>query len=267
MGIIPVALGELKMMNRIRLINTVFGLICLISPVTPLSAQGNDSMSSSETKAIEKSEASLSEADEVFKKYLETIGGIERIDGLKSIFIKYEASAMGSTITSEEKRMEGKLALNTYMNGSLFQTVITTQETVFQKQGNEKTPIPDERAIADMKPMGGFFLEHNLLGSGKALFSGIETVNGSPAYRIEVPGQVLSLSLFYDTESGLKVKEIQNTEVEGNTYTQTAELKDYKQFDNFMFPSLRQGNVQGQTIVFKLIDVKINQGVSEADFD
>ncbi|MEM1001288.1 MAG: insulinase family protein, partial [Bacteroidota bacterium] len=197
---------------------------------------------------------------------LEAVGGMDKIKSTNSILLKYDAEVMGMAISSEEKRIDGKLAQNISMNGNPMQAVVTTQEAVYSKQGASKNPLP-ENMSNDMKPMAGLFLELNLLNSDKVLLGGIEAVNGKDAYRVEVPGEVISLTLFYDVETGLKVKEIQNVTMNGNTQSQPADLLEYKEFEGLKFPTIREGVMQGQQITFKLTEVKINEGVTEADFD
>ncbi len=73
--------------------------------------------------------------------------------------------------------------------------------------------------------------------------------------------------VFYDVESGLKVKEVQNTTMQGQTQTQDALLKDYKDYNGLKFPTVRDASMMGQAVVFKLKEVKINEGVTDADFN
>jgi hypothetical protein len=202
----------------------------------------------------------------VMEAYIEAIGGMAKIQSVNSIVLKYEANVMGTSIESEEKRIDGKLAQNISMNGSPMQAVVTTQEEAYQKQGANKSPLPENMAN-DMKPMAGLFIELNLMDSDKALLSGIEDVDGTKAYRVEVPGEVISMTLYYDVETGLKIKEVQNISMGGNTQSQPADLSDYQEFEGIKFPATREGTQMGQKITFKLKEVKINEGVSEADFD
>ena len=202
----------------------------------------------------------------VMAKYIDAIGGMEKVNSVNSILLQYEASAMGSTIMSEEKRIDGKTAQNIYMNGAQMMAVVTTKEEAYMKQGGAKNPLPGNMA-EDMKPMAGLFMELNLMNSETAKVSGIESVDGKDAYRVDVPGEVVSMSLFYDVESGLKVKEVQITNMNGRSQNQEATLSDYQDYDGLMFPATRQGTQMGQQITFKLKEVKINEGVTEADFD
>lgn len=198
----------------------------------------------------------------VLNSYLEAIGGKANIEAVKSILLKYEASAMGSTIVSEEKRMDGKLVQVVSMNGNPMMTVLTTQETVSMN----KNPLPENMAN-DMKPMAGLFTELNLLNSDTAKIAGIEKVDDRDAYKVQFPGEIVSLTYYYDVETGLKVKEIQTTSMQGQTQSQETFLKDYKAFDGLKFPTVREGTQMGQLITFNLKDAKINEGVTDADFN
>jgi hypothetical protein len=72
---------------------------------------------------------------------------------------------------------------------------------------------------------------------------------------------------YYSVETGLKIKEDQITSMQGQTQNQETMLKDYQEYEGIKFPNVRSGSQMGQVIEFKLKEVKINEGVSEADFD
>ncbi|MFB9051734.1 M16 family metallopeptidase [Formosa undariae] len=204
-------------------------------------------------------------AEQVLQNYLTAIGGKEKIDKVSSLIIKYEAEAMGSKIISEEKRTAGKLAQNVFMNENLMMAMIVTPDEVFVKQGSAKNPIPAEMA-ADMRISSGLFMEQNILALGTAKLAGIEEVEGRKAYKIEVAGTTVSYSLFYDLETGLKVKESQVINMGGKSQIQDSFLKDYKAFEGILFPSTKESTQMGQPINAKLKEVIINSGVTEADF-
>ena len=202
------------------------------------------------------------DANSILNKYLTAIGGKDALDKINSLMLTYEASAMGNTIVSEEKRLDGKSSQVLSMAGNPMMTVIMTKD----KATMNKNPLPENMAN-DMRIMIGLFPELNMLKSDKIKLSGIESVDGKDAYRVDVAGDVISLSYFYDVESGLKLKEIQTTSMQGRTQSQETNLKDYKEVEGLKFPSIRSGKQMGQLIEFKLKEVKINEGVSEADFD
>ena len=119
----------------------------------------------------------------------------------------------------------------------------------------------------DVKVNAGLFMEINLVDSDAVKLAGIEKVEDKDAYVVQVPGEVISYTLYYDVESGLKVKEVQTTSMGGQTQSQDAVLKDYKEYSGLKFPETRAATMMGQSVEFKLKEVKINEGVTEADFD
>ncbi|MEP5933553.1 MAG: insulinase family protein, partial [Winogradskyella arenosi] len=100
-----------------------------------------------------------------------------------------------------------------------------------------------------------------------AKITAIESVEGRDAYKVQVPGEVVSLTYYYDVETGLKVKEVQTTSMQGQTQSQEVVLKDYKDFEGIKFPATREGTQMGQLVVYKLLEAKLNEGVSDADFN
>ncbi|KFB01505.1 peptidase M16 [Mangrovimonas yunxiaonensis] len=206
------------------------------------------------------------DAKTVLSNYIKAIGGKEKLDNVTSLILKYEANAMGSTLVNEEKKVDHKMAQTVSMNGAPMMKVIVTQETAFMKRGEMKQSLPENMA-KDMTIMAGLFLEKDLLNSDSAKLSGIENIDGKDAYKIDVAGEVISVSLYYDVKTGLKVKEVQTTSMQGQTQTQEAILKDYVAYDGILFPSIKEGTQMGQKITSKLIEVTINKGVSEEDFN
>ena len=201
-------------------------------------------------------------AETVLNNYLTAIGGKDAIDKTTSLILKYEASAMGNTIVSEEKKLDGKASQVLSMGGNPMMTVIMTKD----KATMNKNPLPENMAT-DMSVLAGLFPELNMLSSDKIKLAGIEAVDGMDAYKVDVSGDVISLSFYYDVESGLKVKEVQTTNMQGRTQSQETFLKDYQTYEGLKFPNVRAGSQMGQVIEFKLIEVKINEGVSDEDFD
>lgn len=205
-------------------------------------------------------------ATTVLNKYLEAIGGTEKLNGISSLIIKSEASAMGATILSEEKRVDNKLAQTIYMNGAPMMNSIITPEGSFIKQGGAKNAYPGTMG-EEMKNAAGLFVEQTILKSGKAKLSGTESVNGKDAYVVDVSGESVSFKLYYDVETGLKVKEAQITNMGGQTQVQEALLKDYKAYEGILFPTIKEADQMGMTIAFQIKEIIFNKNVSAADFE
>jgi predicted Zn-dependent peptidase len=202
----------------------------------------------------------------VIDKYFEAIGGKAKIDQINSLKLVYEGNAMGATIKIEEKRTADKYSQTTYMNNSPMMGIIAKGDELYMKQGANKNPLPPDLQ-QDMSNAMGIFPEQRVAGNPDAKIGGTEMLDGKEVIKIEVPGKIIQTTYYYDTATGLKVKEATVTTMNGQTQNQESTLKDYQEFDGIKFPSLRTSNLGPQTIEAKLLEAVINFGPTEADFE
>lgn len=197
----------------------------------------------------------------VINGYFNAIGGAEKIKALKSTLVSYEASAMGNTIVSTEKRTSAKYANETSMGGNVMMKVVMSKDGVSMN----KQPLPAPMAN-EMTYTLGVFLEMGLLNNENSKLTGIEIIDGKDAYVISTKGEIISSSVYFDVASGLKVKELQVITMQGQAQNQEATFSNYKEFNGIKFPGTKTGSLGPQTVEFKLIAAKVNDGVSDADF-
>ena len=202
----------------------------------------------------------------VIDDYFEAIGGKAAVDKIKSLKLVYEGTAMGSTIRSEELRTADKYAQTTYMNDAPMMGVISKGDELYMKQGGNKVPLP-EAMKTDMQKSIGIFAEQSIAKNPEAKLAGIEVVDGVKAYRIDVPGETVQASYFYDVETGLKIKEATVISMNGQTQNQESSIKEYQEVDGIKFPSLRVVPMGPQQIESKLLEAVINYEVQESDFN
>lgn len=202
----------------------------------------------------------------VIDNYFKAIGGKGKIDQIKSLLLVYEGEAMGSKIKIEERRTADKYAQTTFMNDTPMMGVIAKGDELFMKQGANKMPMPAEMA-SDIKSALGIFPEHGIASSAVAKLTGTEDINGKSAYKIEVPGNSLQATYFYDVESGLKVKELTVMNMGGQTQNQETTLKDYVEIDGILFPSVKSIMMGPQIVESKLLEAVVNKSVTDADFE
>ena len=202
----------------------------------------------------------------VIANYFEAIGGKSEVDNIQSLMLVYEGEAMGTKIKTEEKRTADKYAQTTYMNDAPMMGVIAKGDELYMKQGGNKVPLPPQMQN-DLKSAMGIFPEQAIYVNDKAMLTGTEKVDGRDAYKIEVPGEALQATYFYDVESGLKVKETTVISMNGQTQNQEVTYKDYKEVDGIKFPSVKIGTMGPQLVESKLLQAVINKDVTDADFE
>ncbi|MEJ2163836.1 MAG: insulinase family protein [Robiginitalea sp.] len=202
----------------------------------------------------------------VLDAYFEAIGGKAAVDKIKSLKLVYEGTAMGSTIKSEELRTADKYAQTTYMNDAPMMGVISKGDELYMKQGGNKVPLP-EAMKTDMQKSIGIFVEQAIAQNPEARLVGVEPLADKKAYRIDVPGETVKASYFYDVETGLKIKEATVISMNGQTQNQETSIMEYQEVDGIKFPSLRVVPMGPQQIESKLLEALINYEVQESDFN
>jgi hypothetical protein len=91
--------------------------------------------------------------------------------------------------------------------------------------------------------------------------TGLETFNGSEVYALK-NGKT---TLYYDVKSGLKIGDLITLEQGGKTMNKTNSYLDYREVKGVKVPFNIIQNV-GFELNIKMTDVKINEGVTDADF-
>ena len=202
-------------------------------------------------------------AKTVLENYVAKIGGTKAVSAVKTLF------ATGSVVIPQapapltyikKSDANGKALVELSMGAmSMMKQVVGEKEGYVAQQGQKK-PM-DAVKFASEKQNAVPFEELNLMNNSNVKITGIEPINGADAYAI----QNGKATYFYDVVSGLKVAEASTEEVEGKKMTQTTYLKDYRDVKGLKIPFNIVMNV-GFDLDIKVSDVKINEGVSDADF-
>ena len=203
----------------------------------------------------------------VIEAYFEDIGGRDLIDGIRSLKLVYEGNAMGAAIKTEELRTAEQYAQTTFMNDAPVMGVIAKGDELYMKQGGNKIPLPPQMQKDMQNAVRGVFPEQAILGNPEAKLTGTEEVDGKQAYRIEVPGETVQTTYFYDTETGLKLKEASVISMNGQTQNQEVLISGYQEVDGIKFPSVKSQSMGPQQIEVSLIEALVNYEIQESDFD
>ena len=152
------------------------------------------------------------------------------------------------------------------MNGNVMMKMVVNNKEAFVKQGPNKMALP-ENFHNDIKNSLGIFPELNFLENSKIKFSGIEDVDGIKAYALEIAGEIVSVKLLFDINTGLKIREISTTNMGGQTQVQESIIGKYKDYDGILLPTEKSQSLGPQSINMSLIDVVYNPELNEEDFN
>lgn len=204
------------------------------------------------------------DAKVVLEKYIDAIGGREKLEAVSSFSMTAEASIQGQTLELVMKKSDNSKFLQDIKMGgnSMQKQVLDGDKGYAMAMGQRKELSPEE--IEKVKEEATTFPELNYLLAGNISVEGIETVGDKKAYRLKISD---SKTAFYDVETGLKVQEITVQEAQGQSIQSTIVMDDYRETSGILFPYKLGQSAGPMNFEFLVTEIKVNEGVSEADFD
>jgi predicted Zn-dependent peptidase len=206
-------------------------------------------------------------AESVISNYIKSIGGAEKLNSISSIEVKATANLQGTVLEmySLKNNQNQSLMTMTAMGMTLVKSVFNKYQGYNEVNG-QRVPLTDEE------------LEQAIINS--ALFSelnfdfetieliGTSFVNDEKAYEIKITD---NKSVFYSAETGLKLKEFESQEVDGNLITGEVFYKEYEEVDGILIPSeINQVSASIPVpggLTFKTSVIKLNVKTSDSDFN
>lgn len=202
-------------------------------------------------------------AKSVLENYIKAIGGDKAVATVKTIAmtgsttIPQAPSPLSFTSKIDSK---GKMMIELAMGPMSLMKQVVNEKGAYAIQQGQRRDFTGKDLDA-MKASATTFVETTLLKKADITLSGIETINGKDAYGIK-DGKT---TYFYDTTTGLKVADSKVLEQGGQSMTQTITYSDYRDVKGVKVPFNIIQNV-GFELDIKMSDVKINEGVTDADF-
>lgn len=214
-------------------------------------------------------DASVS-VENIINKYIDLIGGKDKLEKVESIESNGNANInmQGQSFVLEFYSLKNNQnqSLNTVTAGGM-----VVQRSVFNKyQGynevnGQRMPLTDselEQAIID----SALFSELNYDFSTIELI-GTAMVDDQKAYQIKITE---NKTVYYSIESGLKIKEVEIQEIQGNQVVQETTIKGYNEVDGVLIRSeinLFAPGTPPDGFTIKFNRIKLNVKTSDSDFN
>jgi len=205
-------------------------------------------------------------AASIIDKYINAIGGSDKLNSVTSIEETYVADIMGSPFEIYNKKSNKKQSLTTISVMGQSQKIVVNQTYAYMEAMGQKIDMTGDE-LQEAVSSAVLFDELNFDYSSLELI-GKSEVNGEPAYEIKVSD---SKSLFYSIATGLKLKEIQTQEVEGNSMVTENYFNNYEDVEGILFP--KSINLITPSIPIpgglnlNAKSIKLNVDVSDSDFE
>ena len=206
-------------------------------------------------------------ANQVIERYITVIGGRNSLENVKdkTTFLSGTVSGIDVSIVVYQK-LPGKI-IKEINAGAVNQVIKYDGEKAIMSVGKNIRALTGS-ALDGLKyeAMVGFILKLDDLKIELKLLDK-EKVYNKDAYKVEfkfTSGKVWKL--FYDIESGLKVKSTKTINSPQGSFAQTTYYDNYKSVNGVKYPFSIKQTIGPQTLDFKVSSIKINAGLKDDKF-
>lgn len=215
-----------------------------------------------EKPVMKKAVAAGVTAKTVLDNYIKVIGGEKAVLAVKSLNIIATGEIQGTALEMTSKITSSNMMVVEMkaMGMTMMKQVVNAKGAYVTQQGQRKELEGDK--LAEVKASAMPFDELKMSQKVGVILDGIESFNGAEAYVIKNGKS----TLYYDVTSGLKIGKADVQEANGQKMTQITNYGDYKEVKGIKFPFKTSMSFGPQEIEFKTTEVKINEGVTDADF-
>jgi predicted Zn-dependent peptidase len=200
-------------------------------------------------------------AENVVDKYITAIGGKDKVMAVKTTMMVANATIQGTPVVMTTKAAApNKTSLEISVMGNTMQKAVFNGEKGYQEaQGQKKEMTAEE--IAKAKEESSLFIDFTYT-SGELIR--IEPLEGKNAIVLKYN----DTDVYYDMTSSLKLKEVKTVKTpDGKEVKVPTTFSDYKQVNGIMFPHAIGQKMGPMDLNFVIKEIKVNEGVSDADFE
>ena len=204
----------------------------------------------------------------VIKKYLDAVGGADKVKALKDISITAEGSLQGAalklvSVYNAPAQYVYNVTAPAYNNAPVLQ-IANNRDSLKISQTGRDYPV-DKATAEQVRARYSFFpeLQFDKPGYSITLDPAMQVVGKDLAYLVNItyPGGTV-VKAYFDQKTGLKVR--QYTDVPGASITEWTDYRDTPA--GIKIPYKLSTSLMGQPVDFEVKDVKVNRGVGDEVF-
>ena len=199
-------------------------------------------------------------AEKVVNKYIEAIGGKEKVMAVKTVMMVSNATIQGTPLLMTMKASSpNKTSQVISVMGTVFQKAVFDGENGYEESRGQRREMEGD-ALEKAKSGNALFED---LGYTAGELVRIEPLEGKNAIVLKY----LDKEVFYDMATGLKVKAVETIKApNGKEVKVPTTFTDYKAVNGILFPHAVGQKSGPMDLNFTISEIKINEGVTDEDF-
>ncbi|MBG7611421.1 insulinase family protein [Polaribacter sp. BAL334] len=199
-------------------------------------------------------------AEKVVNNYLNAIGGKDKVMAVKTTMMTANATIQGTPLVMTMKAsLPNKTSQVISVMGNVAQKSVFDGEKGYAEGRGQKMDMTAEQ-IAEAKAANSIF---NDLNYTAGTLVRIEPLEGKNAIVLKFK----DTEIFYDMTTWLKVKEVKKVKTpDGKEVEVPTNFGDYKEVNGIKFPFSIGQKMGPMDLNFEIKEIKVNEGVSDADF-
>ena len=205
--------------------------------------------------------------DQVLNKYVEAIGGKEKIEKIKDRTMKLTGAVQGMNlnVTMSQKypdKLYQSIDAGTFQQKTIFDGTKGKTETMGQAVQLNEDQLENLKGNAI-----DAMLDYSKYGYTTEL-SSLETINGKDVYKVTLTSASGKKSYnYYSVETGLMIRSVNELSTPQGNVTQTTDMDDYKEVDGIKYPFKISQSFGPQSIDLTVQSVEINTGLPDDLFE
>jgi len=202
--------------------------------------------------------------ESVINKYLEAIGGKDKLNEINAVSTLAEAEVQGMKLqmVSIQAKPNKQVFMMMMMGNTMMKMVFDGEKGSLTQQGMD-IEIPDDE-LSYMANATQPISEIGMLTSDDVKFSSIEEEDGRTLYVLQSSNDTY---IAFDSETGLKVKSTTIADMpDGSKMPQVTYYDDYKAVDGILFAHKITMPIGPQSLDFNILNISVNPQVSDSDF-
>ena len=206
----------------------------------------------------------VSNFNPVINKYLEAIGGKDKVNEVNAVSTLAEAEVQGMKLqmVSIQAKPNKQVFMMMMMGNTMMKMVFDGEKGSLTQQGMD-IEIPDDE-LSYMANSTQPISEIGMLTSDDVKFSSIEEEDGRTLYVLQSSNDTY---IAFDSETGLKVKSTTIADMpDGSKIPQVTYYDDYKEVDGILFAHKITMPIGPQSLDFNILNISVNPQVSDSDF-